>query len=118
MAKEQNTSPDSLAYASKLDAIKDIIFGQEKAELSQELDKLREQAAQQDAALAKRIEMMENYFNQRLQALEENIVQRMEEQKNWIQQEINRIDNEKAHRVALGTMLIAMGEQLVNSPQR
>ena len=103
MAKQNNASIDS-----KLDAIKDIIFGQEKADLEQRLTALEKSTDTRfndsQAALADFRQEMEG----RLQRLEERIINQHKETLDLIKS----LQKDKADRKSLGDMLVKMGEAI------
>jgi len=106
MAKNSNSGIDS-----KLEAIKDIIFGQEKADLEERLTALEASTSTQfgdgKAALADFRQEVEG----RLQRLEERIIN----QHNETLELIKTLREEKADRQSLGDMLVQMGESLKGS---
>lgn len=106
MAQKNNGSIDS-----KLDAIKDIIFGQEKADLEERLTALESSTQAQfgdsNTALADFRQEMEGRF----QRLEERIIN----QHNETLELIKALKADKADRQSLGDMLVQMGENLKGS---
>jgi tRNA U34 5-carboxymethylaminomethyl modifying GTPase MnmE/TrmE len=109
MAKDNEKTPAVDPQVSKLEAIKEIIFGQEKQDLDQKLNALREQVEQEHSSIRDEIAQLNEQVQAHLQRLEAATNQRFEQH----QGELRRLDHEKAKREALGKMLIAMGEELM-----
>ena len=105
MAQKNNQSIDS-----KLDAIKDIIFGQEKADLEERLTALEASSASQfkdsHAALADfRVEV-----EGRFQRLEERLINQHNETLAMIQS----MQADKADKKSIGEMLVKLGESIAS----
>jgi hypothetical protein len=106
---EKPASPESLVstsqYASKIDAIKDIIFGEDYAALRrslQELDeKFENKMAQLDDRLSAVIQDLDRTLNNKLDNVEMDL-----------KSEIDRLDHHKTDRFKLGKMLEELGRSL------
>jgi regulator of sigma D len=104
MGDKQNQA----AIDSKLEAIKDIIFGQEKADLEERLTQLEASTSKnfdnQQAALADLRQDMEARF----QRLEDRIIS----QHNETLQLIKGLQKEKTDRRILGDLLVELGKSV------
>lgn len=120
MAKSNQADTDkqgaALAQLNKLDAIKEIIFGEEKQNLDLQLgqleDKLSKETEDIRDNLQREIKALNDSLSKQIAALGETITKQMQEQNEAFKKEVSRIDHEKTNRADLGDLLIALGNQL------
>jgi DNA anti-recombination protein RmuC len=117
MAKSnQADTQGPLAQLNKLDAIKEIIFGEEKQDLDLKLGKLEDKLSKETEDirdnLQKEIKALNDSLSQQIAALGESLSNQLKEQDEAFKKEVSRIDHEKTNRADLGDLLIALGNQL------
>ncbi len=105
-------SSNPLAQLNKLDAIKEIIFGEEKQNLDLKLGELEDKFTKDNDLIRKEIQALNESLSKQIEALQANIMQQMQQQQEAVKAEVSRIDHEKTNRADLGDLLIAMGNQL------
>ena len=112
MAKK-NESPQSAAsepvvdarYASKIEAIKDIIFGEDYAALRAAIEALNEKVDRENQRLDEK-------FSALASDLDKTINNRIDNLEMDLKAEIDRLDDHKADRFKLGQMLEQIGKTL------
>lgn len=112
MAKKKE-APQELAsepvvdarYASKIEAIKDIIFGEDYAALRAAIQALNEKVDQENNRL-------EEKFSALASDLDKTINNRIDNLEMDLKAEIDRLDDHKADRFKLGQMLEQIGKSL------
>jgi hypothetical protein len=116
MAKEQinNQRADtSASMDSKLAAIKEIIFGQEQAELKHELDELKALILEQNSVIQSELKAARAQMEATMKSMDAEIDKKLEAHQKSTDKAIARVDKEKANRKALGKMLVNIGEKLM-----
>lgn len=78
---------------SQLDAVKDIIFGQNIKEYNEQIAKLEAQIQENQANVTKKIEDLKNNLMNAIATTEQNLIGRLEALKEASQQEFGRQDN-------------------------
>lgn len=117
MAKSnQAENTDAMAQINKLEAIKEIIFGQEKQDLDQKLGLLEDRVSKESDDIRKNLEQeiksLRETLTAQMKALEEALTAQLQQQNETFKAEVSRIDHEKTNRADLGDLLIALGNQL------
>lgn len=117
MAKStQAENAEAMAQLNKLDAIKEIIFGQEKQDIDEKLGALEDRVSKENDDIRKdlqnEIKALHETLTQQIKELNENLTAQLKQQGETLKAEVSRIDHEKTNRADLGDLLIAMGNQL------
>ena len=103
-------------YNSKIEAIKDIIFGEDYAALRLSLKELDEKYAQKlaqlDEKLEQRIDKLDEQLNAIIKDLDRTLNHKIDEVEMDLKSEIDRVDHHKADRFKLGQMLETLGRSL------
>jgi hypothetical protein len=103
-------------YNSKIEAIKDIIFGEDYAALRLSLKELDEKYALKLAQLDEKFENKLTNLDDRLSAvikdLDRTLNHKIDEVEMDLKSEIDRLDHHKADRFKLGQALEALGRSL------
>lgn len=92
-------------YASKMDAIKDIIFGEENAALRQSLKEL-------DEKYAERLSQLDERLSDVIKELDMTLNNKLDNIEMDLKSEIDRLDHQKTDRFKLGKMLEGLGKSL------
>ncbi len=108
--KEQ-TSPDS---SQKLEAIKNLIFGENIAEYNHEFDHLKKDLAKKREELHKFIEETRSELMQSIDSLSTDVNIRITELENTMQDKADQIGEDKVDRKVLGKLLVTMGEKIMS----
>ena len=102
MAESNNNMQNEI---SKIEAIKDIIFGQDQAEINRRIHALEEKVGMDIGNLNESlVEVIEK--------LEATLLTRIEKSEATTQKALDSLKEAKTDRVKLGNMLIKMGESL------
>jgi tRNA U34 5-carboxymethylaminomethyl modifying GTPase MnmE/TrmE len=103
-------------YNSKIEAIKDIIFGEDYAALRLSLKELDEKYAARMSQMDEKFENMLTNLDDRLSAvikdLDRSLNHKIDEVEMDLKSEIDRVDHHKADRFKLGQALEALGRSL------
>jgi hypothetical protein len=103
-------------YNSKIEAIKDIIFGEDYAALRLSLKELDEKYAQKLAQLDEKLEhklaTLDDHLSAVIKDLDRTLNHKLDEVEMDLKSEIDRVDHHKADRFKLGQMLEALGRSL------
>jgi tRNA U34 5-carboxymethylaminomethyl modifying GTPase MnmE/TrmE len=92
-------------YTSKIEAIKDIIFGEDYAALRQAIKELHQRIDRENAA-------MDEKFSTLIQETDRAINHKIDTIEMDLKSEIDRLDYNKTDRFKLGKMLEEMGRSL------
>jgi HD superfamily phosphodiesterase len=112
-SKQENGKRSAQPEAdARLDAIKEIIFGQQIREYEQTFSALRDELKAQDEQARQELGQSQEYLLQRIEQLQRELTDKMNTQQEKLLQEIARLKDQKADRVALGKMLIQIGTKL------
>ncbi|HHG86059.1 MAG TPA: hypothetical protein ENJ82_15025 [Bacteroidetes bacterium] len=93
-------------YASRIEAVKDLIFGEDNAEIRTRLEQLDEKIDAQITALNERLSGV-------IDDQDKTTLARIDNMEMDLKAEIDRLDHSKADRVQLGKMLMEMGKALL-----
>ena len=110
--QDDQTAASELAQLNKLNAIKEIIFGEEKQDLDKKLEELRTEVVTENQEVYKKIDDLQSSLSKQLAEVQASLSKQLEEQEQVIQKEIGRIDLEKINRADLGDLLIELGKKL------
>jgi tRNA U34 5-carboxymethylaminomethyl modifying GTPase MnmE/TrmE len=92
-------------YASRIEAVKELIFGEDNAEIRQRLGEL-------DQKIDERIEDLNNKLSDIIADLEKATNNRIDNLEMDLKAEIDRLDDNKTDRFKLGKMLEEIGKTL------
>lgn len=121
MAKSNQAEvSDAMAQLNKLEAIKEIIFGQEKQDLNEKLRQLEDKVSKETddirSDFQKEIKALNESLSDQIKHLGETLMEtlmaQLQKQEESLKAEVSRIDHEKTNRADLGDLLIALGNQL------
>lgn len=113
---EKKKEAAAASYASKMDALKDLIFGEEYAALRESLEHLAIETDQRLSDLSKslteRIDTLEQNINTRIDTLNQDINERILKLEAHTNKAIEKLDDKKADRLKLGRALEKIGKSL------
>ncbi|MEM0999133.1 MAG: hypothetical protein AAGN35_18910 [Bacteroidota bacterium] len=92
-------------YASRIEAVKELIFGEDNAEIRQRLAEL-------DQKIDARIQNLSDKLSAVIDDLEKTTNSRIDNLEMDLKSEIDRVDHHKADRFRLGKMLEDIGKAL------
>lgn len=98
---------------NQLDAIKNIIFGQEMEQLNSSLKEIDKTQNSRISKLEDRITEMEASFEAELKELKSTLMSEMNTRIDSLQADMDQMSENKADRQQLGELLMKMGEQLI-----
>ncbi len=104
-AKNADPVVSTSQYASKIDAIKDIIFGEENAALRQSLNEL-------DAKYEKKLSQLDDRLSDLVKELDMTLNNKLDNVEMDLKSEIDRLDDQKTDRHTLGKALEDLGKLL------
>ena len=104
-AAAHEPSVDASRYATKIEAIKDIIFGEDYAALRQAIEELNAKVDRENQA-------QDEKFSALAADLDRTLNNRIDNLEMDLKAEIDRLDHHKADRFKLGKMLENLGKSL------
>lgn len=97
---------------SKIDAIKDLIFGDNIAEYNHEFEAIKEDILKKKTALEELIASIQTELNQTIDNLSTDINIRITDLENNLDEKIENLNNKKVDRKQLGDLLIKLGSKI------
>lgn len=118
MANEVKNNGTATATAAQdpinqLDAIKNIIFGQEMEQLNSNLKEIDKTQNSRISKLEDRLSDMEASVESELKSLKATLLSEMSTRMDSMQADLDQLNEQKADRQQLGELLVKMGEQLM-----
>lgn len=115
MAKEKNhpeTNGTSVDPTSKIEAIKNLIFGENIQEYNTEFEAVKKDITQKKKELEALIEDTRTELMQTIDNLGTDVNIRITELENSLQDKADTLDQKKVDRSTLGKLLIQLGEKI------
>ncbi|MEL6812588.1 MAG: fructose 1,6-bisphosphatase [Bacteroidota bacterium] len=114
MAKKNTPAPESnpMDSSSKIEAIKNLIFGENIEQYDSEFDKVRKEIDKKKAALENYIDEVRNELMQSIDSLSTDINIRITDLEDNLQAKTEALTEEKVDRRQLGKLLISLGEKI------
>ena len=100
-----NDQASAAKYASRIEAVKELIFGEDNAEIREQLDVLNEKIEAEISGLNERLSGVIDELDKSTQA-------RIDNMEMDLKSEIDRLDYNKSDRFQLGKMLEDIGKTL------
>jgi len=104
------------SYASKMDALKDLIFGEEYAAIRESLEQLAVETDQRfndlSQTISERIDTLEQNINHKIDTLSQELNERINKLEANTNKAIEKLDDKKADRLKLGRALEKIGKSL------
>ncbi len=114
MANEpKNNGTTTHDPVNQLDAIKNIIFGQEMEQLNASLKEVDKTQNSRISKLEERLSEVEASFAAELKELKSELMSEMNTRIDSLQADVDQLSENKADRRQLGELLMKMGEQLM-----
>lgn len=111
MANE--TTTENNVTGSKLETIRELLFGQQAELFEKQIDELRHQLQKQRTEMEEKMLLLHRQLFTTIEALNTEITESLNSHKAHTAREFQRVDNEKTNRVELGKMLITLGNHLI-----
>ncbi len=108
-----NNNGGQPASDPKIDAIKQLIFGDNMVEYDQEFDDIKNLIAKTKAEIENKIEEQNKSLSNDLKSLQATLEKSIASLDKSTTKEMARLDDAKANRKALGKMLQNIGDKLV-----
>ena len=96
----------------KIDAIKEIIFGDTIKEIEQEFDDTQHLIQQQKAAMEKQVAQLRETMDQMMKELRQDLDNHVATLKEEMSQRFSQLQDSSANRSSLGKMLEEIGKKL------
>ena len=114
MAKETKAVQEQVANdpSSKIEAIKNLIFGENIAAYNSEFDSVKKDISSKKKELEDFIEDTKKELHQAIDNLSTDINIRITELEDNLADKVSMLDDKKVDRKTLGDLLIAMGEKI------
>lgn len=115
MAKEKNqpeSNGESVDPTSKIEAIKNLIFGENIQEYNTEFDSVKKDILQKKKELQALIEDTRTELMQTIDNLGTDVNIRITELENSLQEKADTLDQDKVDKSTLGKLLIQIGEKI------
>lgn len=110
---ENNPQPQSQpAHDPQIDAIREIIFGQNIRQYNQQFEELEVRLAEFRKEMEGKIGVVKNELNQLIDNLREDTLQKLTDLRNHTDAEVARLDEAKADRRLMGNLLVEIGEKI------
>lgn len=108
-AKDQNPSLDS---SSKIEAIKNLIFGENIEQYDSEFDTIRKEIQKKKEVLESYIDEVRNELMQSIDSLSTDVNIRITDLEDNLQAKTDALSESKVDRKELGKLLINLGEKI------
>ena len=115
MSKQGNTKPENVNLTdptSKIDAIKQLIFGENIQEYNSEFEAVKQDILSKKKELENLIEDVKSELLQNIDNLSTDINIRITELENTLEDKADALDDKKLDRKLFGDLLIKLGEKI------
>lgn len=114
MAKKNTSAADASATdsVSKIEAIKNLIFGENIEQYDSEFDTIRKEIKSKKEALEQYIGEVRNELMQSIDSLSTDVNIRITDLEDSLQSKTDALSEEKVDRKQLGKLLINLGEKI------
>lgn len=114
MAKESKAAEEQVVHdpSSKIEAIKNLIFGDNIAAYNSEFDTVKQDILHKKRELEDFIEETRKELNQSIDNLSTDINIRITELEDNLNDKANELSNKKVDKKTLGDLLITLGEKI------
>ncbi len=97
---------------AKIDAIKNLLFGENIQEYAAEFERIQQQIEQQRAQQDAQLKNLKDETRQQIAAMQEQFTSQLAAMQKEFAQQLERLNAAKADRNTLGDMLIELGKHL------
>jgi uncharacterized protein YoxC len=108
----QDSVPQDEASASKLEAIKNLIFGENIQQYDSEFDTLKKDLQHKKEVLENYIDEVRNELMQSIDSLSTDVNIRITDLENSLNEKTEALSEKKVDRKELGKLLINLGEKI------
>lgn len=110
MAKKENPTLDE--STSKLEAIKNLIFGENIAQYNSEFDQVKKEIAKRKADLEDYIDEVRKELTQSIDNLGTDLNIRISDLEESLTDKLDTLESTKVNKTALGELLVELGERI------
>ena len=112
MAQESVTDNNENKTDQRLEAVKELLFGQNVQEYREEFKELRDQIAALDKKLTKKNEELESKLSERIDHLEAKLDSQLSAMNNLLEEKLQALDDRKIDKKQLASLLTGIAKQL------
>lgn len=112
MAKQEKTNMDNTDPTSKIDAIKQLIFGENIQEYNSEFESVKQDILNKKKELENLIDDVKAELLQNIDNLSTDINIRITELESTLEDKADALDDKKLDRRLFGDLLIKLGEKI------
>lgn len=114
MAKKNTTTPGNspMDSSSKIETIKNLIFGENIEQYDSEFDKIRKEIEKKKKTLDDYVDEVRNELMQSIDSLSTDVNIRITDLEDSLQAKTDAIAEDKVDRKQLGKLLISLGEKI------
>ncbi|NNM23743.1 MAG: fructose 1,6-bisphosphatase [Flavobacteriaceae bacterium] len=114
MAKKNTTSAENppMDSSSKIETIKNLIFGENIEQYDSEFDKIRKEIEKKKKTLDDYVDEVRNELMQSIDSLSTDVNIRITDLEDSLQAKTDAIAEDKVDRKQLGKLLISLGEKI------
>ena len=115
MAKDNTNTTEGITVdsSSKLEAIKNLIFGENIAEYNSEFETLKQDILTKREELESYIDEVRKELMDSIDTLSTDVNIRITDLENSLQKKTDALDDKKVDKKALGQLLVALGEKII-----
>lgn len=113
--KEDHKIINDTTNSSKIEAIKNLIFGENIAEYNDEFETIKKDIAEKKAVLEDLINSTSQELNKAIDNLSTDINIRITELEDNLDQKVTNLDEQKVGKTQLGDLLIKLGTKISES---
>lgn len=110
--KVQNSEAAENAHGSKIDMIKDLIFGENIQEYDTQFETVKDDIEAKKAELEELVHTVRAELNEMIDGLSTDINIRITELDDKLKDRFDTLDDEKVNKQSLGKLLITLGEDI------
>ncbi|APX99188.1 hypothetical protein CLV86_1137 [Lacinutrix venerupis] len=114
MAKNDNSAINANDPTSKIDAIKQLIFGENMVEYNHEFEAVKKDILKKKKELENLVDEVKTELLQNIDNLSTDINIRITELENSLEDKADALEEKKLDRKLLGDLLIKLGEKISN----
>ena len=112
LKETENINSKSINTNSKIDAIKELIFGEDIQAYNSEFETLKADILAKKEELQNLINTVESEISQSIDTLSTDINIRITDLENTLGDKLDNLDNKKVNRKLLSDLFIKLGEQI------
>jgi CHASE3 domain sensor protein len=104
---------DNLESSKRLDAIKNLIFGENIQQINQDFDSIKKMIDAKKAELEQTIEEVQTHLNAALDTMSTDLNIRITDIEKQLREDVYELNQNKVDKSQLGKLLIQLGEKII-----